>query len=331
MGQLIVILLGAIAVAGIVAVLFYPSFASDRAEQRLKSVSGSRGAMAAQVRSAGGRLMEGSRGSRRKQVQDTLKQIELKQAEQQKRMTLRTLIDQTGLSLDVRTFWMISAAIGLVLAAVPLIFGFPWYLCLTSGFVGLFGLPRWFLGYVRKRRLEKFLHDLPDSLDMMVRGLRAGLPLSDAMKIISSETPPPIGPEFWEVVEGQRVGITIEQGLERMAERVPLQEVNFLAIVLNVQAKTGGNLTETLGNLSKVLRDRRKMKGRIRAASQEAKSSAMIIGAMPILIMSAVAFLNPKYLEPLFTTYPGNMLLGFCVIWMLTGIFVMRRMINFDI
>ena len=159
----------------------------------------------------------------------------------------------------------------------------------------------------------------------------SGLPLSDALKVIASETAPPIGPEFNEVVDGQRVGITIDQGLERMFERMPLQEVNFLAIVLSIQSKTGGNLTESLSNLSKVLRDRRKMKSKIRAVSQEAKSSATIIGSLPFLIAGALYLLNPDYLVPLVDTQAGNILLGICAVLMVSGILVMRKMIDFEI
>ncbi len=143
----------------------------------------------------------------------------------------------------------------------------------------------------------------------MVRGIKAGLPVSDALKVIAKETPAPVGPEFLDVVEGQRVGITIDQGLERMYERMPLAEVNFLAIVMAIQAKTGGNLAEALGNLSRVLRDRKKMKQKINSVSQEAKASAAIIGALPFLIGGAMMVLNPTYLLPLFETKLGNVLL----------------------
>src|SRR4029453_11464867 len=158
---------------------------------------------------------------------------------------------------------------------------------LVGAAVGAFGLPRWVLGYLRRRRQQTFLNDFADAVDVMVRGLKAGLPVTDAMKVIAAETSPPVGPEFLEVVEGQRIGITIDQGIERMFDRMPLAEVNFLGIVMNIQAKTGGNLAEALTNLSKVLRDRKKMKAKIKAVSQEAKASAAIIGSLPILIMGA--------------------------------------------
>lgn len=321
---LLIALLG-IAVVAIVAVFVLPRFASGPAA-RLKTLENAPAGAAAAGRAGGP-----SRDGRRRQVQEALKQVADREARRDKRLTIRILINQSGLDLSLPKFWAISAAVGATITALPYLLGVPWYLCLLSGFVGLLGLPRWFLGLIRARRMEKFLTDLPDAIDVMVRGLRSGLPLSDAMKIIAQEAGAPVGPEFLEVVEGQRIGLSIEQGLERMIDRVPLQEVSFLSIVMNIQSKTGGNLTETLSNLSKVLRDRRKMKMKIQSASQEAKSSAAIIGSLPFFIMGILSFLSPDYLSPLFTTTPGNFILVGCGIWMLMGILVMWKMINFEV
>jgi tight adherence protein B len=224
-----------------------------------------------------------------------------------------------------------SLMCGIVLFIVPLFIGAPLLVAAGAAFVGFLGLPRWFLGFLRKRRQNTFLNDFADAIDVMVRGLKAGLPVSEAMKIIATETGPPVGPEFSEVIDGQRVGITIDQGIERMVERMPLAEVNFLAIVMTIQSKTGGNLSEALGNLSKVLRERKKMKAKIRSVSQEAKSSATIIGSLPFIIMGALLLLNPNYLNPLFETDLGNMMLIGSGVWMTMGVLVMRKMINFEI
>lgn len=322
--QLILVVgLAAIAIAAVAVVVFLPKFSGPAA--RLKNLeSGGSGSVAPGQSGV-------SKQNRRKQVQEALKQIADRESRGDKRLTLRALINQSGLDLSIEKFWTISAGTGAATAGITYLIGIPWYLCILCGFVGLFGLPRWFLGFVRSRRLEKFLTDLPDAIDVMVRGLRSGLPLSDAMKIIAQESPPPVGPEFLEVVEGQRAGLSIEQGLERMTDRVPLQEVNFLSIVMNIQSKTGGNLTETLSNLSKVLRDRRRMKLKIKTASQEAKSSAAIIGSLPFFIMGILTFLSPDYLTPLFFTLPGNIILIGCGVWMLLGILVMWKMINFEV
>jgi len=329
--QLIILAMVALAVGGFVLAVFLPVLSQGRSETRLKNVVENRKPASRNDQQAGGRLPEVSRENRRKQVQQSLKLAAAREKGRKKRVTLRMLIAQSGAEISLWTFWLYSAVLGVAIAAIAYLASFPWYLCALCGFVGFLGLPRWVLGYRRKRRQEKFLNELPDALDIIVRGLRSGLPLSDALKVIASETPPPIGPEFNEVVEGQRVGITIDQGLERMFERLPLQEVNFLAIVLGIQSKTGGNLTEALSNLSKVLRDRRKMKSKIRAVSQEAKSSAAIIGALPFVVAGGLYLLNPEYLAPLFNTQVGNILLGISVAMMLGGILVMRKMINFEI
>jgi len=224
-----------------------------------------------------------------------------------------------------------SAVSGAVFFIAPLLAGAPVYAGAGAAFVGFLGFPRWFLGFLRRRRQEVFLNDFADAIDVMVRGLKAGLPVSEAMKIIATESGPPVGPEFAEVVDGQRIGISIDQGIERMVERMPLAEVNFLAIVMTIQSKTGGNLSEALSNLSRVLRDRKKMKNKVRAVSQEAKSSAAIIGALPFVIMGGLTVLNPTYLNPMFDTTTGNMLLVGSGTWMLMGVLVMRKMINFEI
>ena len=226
---------------------------------------------------------------------------------------------------------MLSFILGLIMAAVPFVFALPWYVAVCSGMVGFLGLPRWIIKFLRTRRQNIFLNDFADAIDVMVRGLKSGLPVTDAMRVIASESGPPVGPEFNEIVEGQRIGISVDQGVERMVERMPLAEVNFLAIVMAIQAKTGGNLSEALGNLSKVLRDRKKMKAKIRAVSQEAKSSAAIIGSLPFIIMGALTVLNPEYLNPLFYTRMGNILIIGSGIWMGIGVLVMRKMINFEI
>jgi tight adherence protein B len=327
--QLIVLALVAVAVGGIVLAVFLPLLSSGRAEARVKTLVDGR--RSGQNQTGSGGLFDGPKEGRRKQVQESLRLAEAREKQRKKRITLRMLIAQAGLDMSVWTFLLMSAALGATLAAATFLAGLPAYVHALSGFVGFLGLPRWFLGYIRKRRMEKFLSELPDALDIMVRGIKSGLPLSDALRVIAAESAPPIGPEFWEVVEGQRVGITIEQGLERMYERIPLQEVNFLSIVLSIQSKTGGNLTEALSNLSKVLRDRRKMKSKIRSVSQEAKSSAAIIGSLPFLLVGGLSFLNPDYLTPLWNTSLGNMLLVFSAVWMLTGILVMRNMINFEV
>jgi tight adherence protein B len=318
-----------IAVGGLAIAILYPMLGGNKSGKRFDQIV--EGKKDTKKDSFRAKFAEDQKDNRRRQIQDSLKQVEEDEKKRKKKMTLRMLIQQAGLDISTKLFWIMSAVAGVVFSIVPFIFGLPWFVAAGLGFVGLFGLPRWFLGFLRTRRQNTFLNDFADAIDVMVRALKAGLPVSESMKIIASESGPPVGPEFLEVVEGQRVGITIDQGIERMVERMPLSEVNFLAIVMTIQSKTGGNLSEALGNLSRVLRDRKKMKQKIRAISQEAKSSAAIIGALPFCVMGALAVLNPAYLTPMFDTTLGNILLVGSGTWMTIGVLIMRKMINFEI
>lgn len=328
--QLVFLLLTAVAAGGVVLAVALPWLAPSRIESRLRGEAGN---------AAGGRGSKSSglakateeKDNRRRRVQESLRQIEERQQQKSKRASVRLLINRSGLNLTVWKFWVVSLLCGAVLGVLPLLVGLPWYVGILTAIVGFLGVPRWFLSSLAKKRQQAFIEGLPDAIDVIVRGLKAGLPISDAMRVIATEAVAPIGPEFMEVVEGQRVGITIDQGLERMFERIPLPEVSFLGIVINIQSKTGGNLSEALGNLSRVLRDRKKMKAKIRAVSQEAKTSAIIIGALPFFIIGALTFLSPAYITPLFTTSSGNIILACIGVWMTIGILVMRQMINFEI
>jgi len=264
----------ALSVGGFLVGLLHPWLTGEAEVLRRVRTLSDRNVRRDQVPGLRARLMAESKDSRRRQIHESLKQLEESERKRRRPLVLRTLLMQSGLDLSMQKFWLASAVLGLVLALAALIVGAGWYVALPAGLVGLLGLPRWFLFYLRKRRQEVFLREFADAIDIMVRGLKAGLPLSDAMKVIAAETPAPVGPEFLEVVEGQRIGIAIDQGIDRMVDRMPLAEVNFLAIVIAIQSKTGGNLAEALGNLSKVLRDRKRMKQKIGAVSQEAKASA---------------------------------------------------------
>jgi tight adherence protein B len=329
-GQIVIIAMFALAVGGVALFLLYPYIVADtRQTRRIESVADK----AKQIPKLTFRqrfLKEDAKDTRRRQLQESLKQLEKDEKIRRKKVTLRIMLSQAGLETNPRNFYLISIVLGAIVGGAAYIFGLPWYAAAAAACAGGFGMPRWCLGFLRRRRQLVFLNDFADAIDIVVRGLKSGLPVSDAMKVIAAETPPPVGPEFLEVVEGQRVGITIDQGIERMYERMPLAEVNFLAIVMAIQSKTGGNLAEALSNLSKVLRDRKKMKAKIRSVSQEAKSSAAIIGSLPFCIIGLLSIFSPDYLTPLWNTRPGNMILMGSGIWMLLGMLVMRKMINFE-
>ncbi len=320
-----------LAVGGLAIAILFPFFSNNNSANRVKAISTGKKteSFGSSIRS---RLSEDTKDTRRRQIQDSLKQVGKQEKELKKRRaSLRVSLEQAGLEISVKAYWISAFILGFGLAAVSFFIYPSMLLVVAMLFVGVLGLPRWILKTMRNRRQNIFLNDFADALDVMTRGLKSGLPVSEAMKIIASESGPPVGPEFAEVVEGQRLGISIEQGIERMVERIPLAEVNFLAIVMTIQSKTGGNLSEALGNLSRVLRDRKRMKQKIRSVSQEAKSSAAIIGSLPFILMGALTILNPTYLSPLFNTQMGHVLLIGSGLWMSTGVLVMRKMINFQI
>jgi len=283
------------------------------------------------------RLRNESKDGRRRQLEEKLREMQA-QEKKQKRVTLRQHLVRAGLDTTPRKFFFYALGLGIILGLLGLFLGsifmefYQAVLVAGGAFVlGAFGIPLWLLHTLERRRQQRFLELLPDAVELIVRGLRSGLPVSEALQTIAREMPDPLGPEFQEVVEGQKVGIPIDQGFERMYERVPLPEVNFLSIVVSIQRETGGNLSEALENLSTVLRARKTMKLKVKAVSQEAKAGAAIIGALPILMLAFMAMFNPEYMAPLFKTRLGHIMLMGSAIWMTTGILVMRKMINFKI
>jgi tight adherence protein B len=291
------------------------------AERRMANVTRAEPAAARPTRAA--------QKSRREQVEGSLKQLEARQ-KTAKRVPLSVRIAQAGLEWSTRRFMMTAAGLGAVFFLVPLIFGIGLLQSLGLGFAAGLGLPFWMLSFLKKRREAKFLHAFPDAVDVIVRGIKAGLPLLDSLKLIASEANEPVRSEIRAVIDTQTVGIPLGEACLKLYERMPLPEANFFGIVISIQQRAGGNLSEALGNLSRVLRDRKKMKAKIRAMSQEAKASAGIIGALPIAVMTLVYITSPDYISLLWTESLGRMMLLCSAVWMSMGIFVMRKMINFD-
>jgi tight adherence protein B len=239
-------------------------------------------------------------------------------------------IEQAGLSWSKQKFIIISAAFGLTFFALVMIVGGGVLPAVAAGFAGAFGIPLWLLSFLRKRRQKNFLSNFPDAVDVIVRGIKAGLPLMDSLKVIAADAQEPIKSEFRSIVETQAVGVPIGEACGKLYERMPLSEANFFGIVITIQQKAGGNLSEALGNLSRVLRDRKKMKAKIQAMSMEAKASAMIIGSLPVCVGCLVYLTSPAYIELLWTTDVGRFMIAGCAFWMAMGILVMKQMINFD-
>ena len=177
---------------------------------------------------------------------------------------------------------------------------------------------------------QAFTAEFPNAVDVIVRGVKAGLPLVDCLRMIASEAKEPVRSEFKTILDDQTLGVPIDQAVQRLAERIPVAEANFFAIVISLQSRSGGSLSEALGNLSRVLRERKKMAGKIKAMSSEAKASAGIIGSLPVVVTCFLYLSSPDYISLLFTTFTGKVVLAGAAIWMGLGILMMRKMINFD-
>ncbi len=266
---------------------------------------------------------------RKQSTQEALRELSANEKKsRQRRLSVKGLMGQAGVSMSPAVFWILSAALGGVLALAGLIIQGP--IGAAMGFfVGMFGLPRWFLQFLVSGRQKKFSNQLADAIDIIVRGVKSGLPLNQCLRIIAAESPEPLRSEFQALCDSQAMGVPLEQGMQRMYDHMPLAEVNFFSIVLVIQQKTGGNLSESLGNLSSVLRARKLMKEKVKALSAEAKASAMIIGALPIIVMTLVYFTRPAYISVLFTDPMGHLVLLGAATMMSMGIFIMHRMVNF--
>ncbi|WP_440642488.1 type II secretion system F family protein [Bradyrhizobium sp. PUT101] len=310
------------AVGGIAWVFLYPLLSGERkAESRRASVARAEAPMVRQA--------EKTQRSRREQVETTLKDLEARRA-QEKSVPLSVRLSQAGLDWTPQKFWIVSAVVAGVFFAGALFGGGGLIGAAGLAFAGGFGLPRWALNFLKKRREAKFLAALPDAVDVIVRGIKAGLPLFESIKVVAADSPEPLRSEFLAIIETQTIGMPLGEACARLYERMPLPEANFFGIVVSIQQKSGGNLSEALGNLSKVLRDRKKMKEKIQAMSMEAKASAGIIGSLPPIVMFLVYLTTPQYIALLWTHPTGQLMLVGCVVWMSIGVMVMKKMINFD-
>ncbi|MEM7330273.1 MAG: type II secretion system F family protein [Pseudomonadota bacterium] len=284
--------------------------------------------------------------ARKKQTQQMLKKLREQDESRRKSLVandIQSKINQAGLEMPAQLFWIISVILGAVAAFVmwysgaegpPMILGFQFksqpVMIGGAAFVAGIGFPRMVLGFLTGGRNKKLMNQFADGIDIIVRGVKSGLPLTECLRIIAKESPAPLGPEFQLLTDNLQMGMSTERALQQFYKRVPLPEVNFFVIVLSIQAKAGGNLSEALGNLSTVIRSRKMMREKIKALSAEAKASAYIIGSLPFAVGFMVYLTTPSYISELWTSSGGHAVLfvGFCLYSI--GIAVMRKMISFD-
>lgn len=312
---------GGIVLAGVA----FASGGNEAAEKRLATVAKSK-------ESAIKRKQLDPEAERRKKLMGGIKDLEAREKQLRRaRLSISARIEQAGLTMTEQMFWIGSAVMGGGALLVALVLSQPLWVVAGAAIAFGVGLPRWILGFLVGGRQKKFVSEFANAIEIIVRGVKSGLPLNECLKIIAREAPEPLSGEFRRVVDGLAMGVPFDQAMAKMFERMPLPEVSFFAIVLAIQQKAGGNLSEALNNLSVVLRSRKMMKEKIKALSSEAKASAGIIGALPIAVMVMVSITSPDYMGLLFSDPTGHMGLLIGTAMMGSGIMVMRQMINFEI
>lgn len=324
MTTLLLVILAMLTVGAAGFALVPSALPSKRADQRRKAFQGDisanrRDADASQIRE-----------NRRKSVQQVLK-AQTDELNKKKRLTLPNLIFQAGMTIKPATFIRNSVIFGAVLFIVLFVVQVPIYFAAIFGVAGGYLLPRMYVQRRRKKYQDQFLDELPNAIEAIVRGVKTGLPLNDSMRVVAKDTKEPVKSEFGRVLDQQSFGFGMTEAVQVLLDRVPLPEVNFFVVVISVQQQAGGNLSEALGNLARVLRNRKKMKQKVKAMSSEAKASAGIIGSLPIVVAGLVSVVSPAYLAPLFFTPIGNVCLAIGFLMLGTGIFVMSRMVKFEI
>jgi tight adherence protein B len=244
---------------------------------------------------------------------------------------LRLRLAQTGKHWTMKQYVYASLGLGLVIAVLLIVRGAPIYLGLAIGSLVALGLPHFVVGYLIKKRITTFTSNFPDAIELLVRGLKSGLPVSETLNVVAKEIPGPVGEEFKLATEKIRIGKPMEDALQETADRLGTAEMQFFVITLAIQRETGGNLSETLANLADVLRKRAQMKLKIRAMSSESKASAYIVGSLPFFVFGMVWSVNPEYLGGFF--YEPRLIIAGLIgaVWMSVGVFIMAKMVSFEI
>ncbi len=312
-------------VIGIGMIFVMAARSRARFKKRLAAIGGAGAAAAA--KGGGGRKGQ----QRRLLIQGKLDEIEGDKKKRAERVTMRRKLEMAGLDVTPKQFYIATAVLGVVTLLVIFILRLGPLPALIGGIGMGFGAPRMLLAYMTAKRKDRFIANFADAVDIIVRGIRSGLPLGECLNIIARESPDPIDIEFRHVMESTRLGLPLSESMDRAAERVGVAEFKFFAIVLAIQAETGGNLAETLSNLSNILRARKAMKDKIKAMSSEARTTAMIIGSLPFGMGTILFLTSPDYLMELFTSSGGNIAIVAGLVSMAVGSAIMAKMINFKI
>ena len=273
----------------------------------------------------------GESGGKKRDIQSRLKELEAAKTKKSFAVKMRETLRQAGLRTTLRNYFLLCAGLSIAAAAIHILLGYPMVGLLPVAITVGFGLPRYVVARMSKRRVAKFTKEFANAVDVIVRGIKSGLPVGECLNVIATESPEPVAGVFTEIVESQKLGLPLNDALERAQEQMKTAEMQFFAIVLAIQSQTGGNLADTLQNLSNILRDRKKMADKVKALSSEAKSSAGIIGSLPFLMTALLYLVSPEYITPLFVDNLGQILIACGLAWMSIGVFIMKQMINFEV
>jgi tight adherence protein B len=244
---------------------------------------------------------------------------------------LQKRLDMTGKNWKLSQYLLASLGLTLVPGVLLLLQGAPPFLAIFLGLAIGIGLPHFVVGFFIKRRIAKFTAKFPDAIELLVRGLRSGLPITETIGVVGNEIDGPIGVEFRAISDKMKIGRTLDAALQETADRLGTPEFQFFTITIAIQRETGGNLAETLANLADVLRKRAQMKLKIKAMSSESKASALIVGALPFIVFGLVWFINNNYMANFFQDERLIIAGGGGLIWMSIGAFIMAKMVNFEI
>jgi tight adherence protein B len=323
----LVFFLSAAGVLCALVAIFYPRIlTSYPLNQRLELI--------AATGAAGANQRANSDTARKRSVEETMRDAaDLAKAKAKKKAkpSLTMRLRQAQLDWSKTKYFIVCLVTAVVVCLPVLLTGLGKLPALGLGITAGLLLPHSYVSLKRRRHFKRFTANLADAVDVVVRGVKVGLPLIECFKIVAREARSPVKEEFQLIIEDQSVGMPLADATERLPDRVPIPEARFFSIVIAIQNRSGGSLAEALGNLSKVLRDRQKMRDKIKALSSEAKASAYIIGSLPAAVIALLSVLSPAYLSLLFNHHTGHLILIVCAILMVTGTLVMRKMINFEI
>lgn len=325
MSPLLIGLTALVVVLGIALIVFAVRNLGDHARTRQMSIITGHGPLRNDVND------KSSRDKRRSDLARKLKDVEGPGTRKKASVTIRDRLIFAGLKITVAQFWMASAVSAVVFIGLSVFMGMSPFVHILFAVIGFFGFPRFVLRFKTNRRQKKFLEEFADALESMVRLLKAGMPVGEAIAMVSREFHGPVGEEMGRVYDNQRIGVSMGEAVLEAAKRMPIPEMQMFATGIIIQQQTGASLSDVLMNLAALIRARFRLKRKVHALSAEAKASAAIIGALPVVVSIGLYFINPNYIGLLFTTPTGKLLISIAVGWMMMGVIVMRQMINFRV